>query len=240
MEAANSVRKKWVANFFRAKIEEYQYYLSAVVQGCDKSLGRFRSGLDQIPVENRVMIYAYGSLTNMVQTIKDSGSVFIEPAITWSDIKQLRHGEFFYLSRNAATHDGNPIVDLWSDGRFYIGADIERFDDKGRFVSIQRPESDVRTFVLEFSQDFYEFLAERLTPMIGDDRLNGISLTPEIMTRMMESEHVPQFAKDMLEDNLEQIQASISEAKFDPVVDMLASIEVGREYIKGLGWESVD
>lgn len=227
--------KSWVANYFCSKVCEYQHYLEQVVGLCDSSLARFGRTLPPVDNEGRLLTYAYGSLNNMVQTLKDGGAVFLPTAITWTDIKKLRHGEFFYLSRNAATHDGNPIIDAWVDGRYYVGNDIERFDGSGKFIKIHRPAEDVRTFTLEFSRDFYGFLADRLTLLGDDHQLTQPLIGPSEIEQIIASQLIPEEVKSLFSANLAEIKKKVGQIKADPVARALAQIRVGIDYIDRVG-----
>lgn len=224
--------KSWVANYFYSKVCEYQHYLEQVVGHCDSSLARFAQKLPPGDNEGRLLTYAYGSLNNMVQTLKDGGSVFLPTAITWTDIKTLRHGEFFYLSRNAATHDGNPIIDAWVDGRYYVGKDIERFDGFGKFIKIQRPVKDVRTFTLEFSHDFYCFLADRLTLLGDDHQLTQPIIGPSEIEQIMGSQLIPEDVKSLFAGQIDEIKEKARNIKSDPVAKALEQIRTGADYIR--------
>lgn len=224
--------KSWVANYFYSKVCEYQHYLEQVVGHCDSSFERFGRQLPPGDNEGRLLTYAYGSLNNMVQTLKDSGSVFLPTAISWGDIKKLRHGEFFYLSRNAATHDGNPIINAWVDGRYYVASDIERFDGYGKFVKIQRPVEDVRTFTLEFSLNFYDLLAARLT-LLGDDHQLTLPLIgASEIEQIMGSQLIPEDVKSLFSGQIDEIKQKVEQIKHDPVEKTLEKIRAGIDYIR--------
>lgn len=224
--------KSWVANYFLSKICEYQHYLEQVVGHCDTSLERFGRSLPPLDEEGRLLTYAYGSLSNMVQTLKDGGSVFLPTAITWVDVKKLRHGEFFYLSRNAATHDGNPIINAWVDGRYFVASDIERFDGNGNFVKIQRPVKDVRTYTLEFSLDFYGLLAARLELLGEDHQLTQPLIGPSEIDQILGSPLIPEDLKKLFSDQIEEVKEKAGKVKSDPIAKALEQIRAGIEYIR--------
>jgi len=224
--------KSWVANYFCSKVCEYQHYLEQVVSHCDTSLGRFSQKL--LPVQNdlRLLTYAYGPLNNMVQTLKDSGSVFLPTAISWGDIKKLRHGEFFYLSRNASTHDGNPIINGWANGKYYVAHDIERFDGYGNFIKIQSPVKDVRTFTLEFSLDLYDLLAARLKLLGDDHQLIQPLIGPSEIEQIMGSQMIPEDVRNLFSGQIDEIKEKAGQIEVDPVAKALEQIRTGVDYIR--------
>lgn len=224
--------KSWVANYFYSKVCEYQHYLEQVVGHCDSSFERFGLKLTSRNNEGRLLTYAYGSLNNMVQTLKDSGSVFLPTALSWGDIKKLRHGEFFYLSRNAATHDGNPIINAWVDGRYYVASDIERFDGNGKFIKIQRPVEDVRTFTLEFSLDFYDLLTARLTLLGDDHQLTFPLIGASEIEQFMGSDLISEDLRSLFAGQIEEIKEKAQHIKHDSVEKALEQIRTGIDYIR--------
>lgn len=232
MEEKVRKSKSWVANYFCSKLGEYQHYLEQVVGYCDSSLARYGRNLPPAENEGKFLTYAYGSLTNMVQTLKDGGSVFLPTAITWGDIKNLRHGKFFYLSRNASTHDGNPIISGWKDGKYYVANDIERFDDYGKFVRIERPDEDVRLFTLEFSVDFYNLLTERLSLLGEEHELTQPMIGPSEIDQIMESQFIPEDERSLFSDQLDEIKKQAGQLKADPVARALEQIRTGVDYIQ--------
>ena len=152
----------WVSGFFKSKVKEFDFCLRSVVECCDQSMDRFRKGVQGNEKTENKIVYAFSAFTNTVQSLKDAGSTFLTPKITWSDIEGLRHGAFIWLSRNAATHDGNPVISGWADGRYFVPKDIHRFDSSGKLIEIPAPNVDVAQFSLEFANDFSNFLMLRL------------------------------------------------------------------------------
>ncbi|WP_405124387.1 hypothetical protein [Pseudomonas alloputida] len=224
--------KSWVANYFYSKVCEYQHYLEQVVGHCDGSMARFSQKLPPGDNEGRLLTYAYGSLNNMVQTLKDGGSVFLPTSIGWGDIKKLRHGEFFYLSRNASTHDGNPIINGWADGKYYVAHDIERFDGYGKFIKIPRPVEDVRTFTLEFSIDLYDLLAARLTLLGDDHQLIQPLIGPSEIELIMGSQMIPEDVRNLFSGQMDEIKEKAGQIKVDPISKALEQIRTGVDYIR--------
>lgn len=216
--------QRWVANYFRAKVDEFSYRLEEIVSACDTSLACAMAGQNHPEGTGKTVTYGFSAFSNLVQTLKDSASSFLDIEITWGPIKALRHGQFFYMSRNAATHDGNPIISCWVDGYFYVPSDIRRLDNNGKLVVIAAPTADVRTVCLEFSADFASLLAERLSEMESTSFLLGPSYDPEEVAAFMESHLVPQFAKELFAQNAAQFEAVASACRFDPVKDSVAKL----------------
>ena len=227
---SNSKHRRWVANYFKGKVEEFHHHLNAIVETCDESLRLYSEGSQQTNGLGRALIYSFSSFSNTIQTLKDSGSAFLEPKIEWSDIQSLRHGAFFHLSRNAATHDGNPIISAWADGRYYIPADIVRFDDWGKLRTIPAPTLDVRTFCLEFSSDMCIFFKLRLQSADGDADLQGSAFEIDDFEPFIKSNVVPEFAKQLLAENIDQIRTNLASYDHDPIAPAMQQFDTLSAY----------
>ncbi len=226
--------QRWVANYFSGKIDEFSYRLEEIVAACDISLACAMAGQNHPEGTEKSVTYGFSAFSNLVQTLKDSASSFINSEVRWGSIKALRHGQFFYLSRNAATHDGNPIISCWVDGYFYVPSDIRRLDKNGGLVVIPAPTADVRTACLEFSADLTKLLAERLSGIARTPFLLGPSYDFVEVASVMTSALVPQFSKGLFAQNAEQFQAVAKACKFDPVEDAVRKLSAIQQRCKGL------
>lgn len=119
-----------IANYVTGKVNEYQYQLRALVEECDATYEQFRTQGSGRQGTN--IVYSFSALGNAMQSLKDSVNSLGDDMLTWAEIGKNPHGDFMYKARNAATHDGNPIVNAWVDGRFYVSNDISRFDMHGK------------------------------------------------------------------------------------------------------------
>ncbi|WP_157140518.1 hypothetical protein [Achromobacter xylosoxidans] len=214
--------RRWVSSFFKEKVGEFDFFLRSIIECCDQSMRRFRNGEQSDVEKERRIVYSFSAFTNAIQTLKDAGSTFLSPKITWSDIKDLRHGNFMWLSRNAATHDGHPVISAWADGLYYVPNDIERFDSKGELVRIPAPTADVSQFCLEFAKDFCECLSTRLVSL-GSAPKAPPNLA-EIQHFFLSSSVVPDFARELFRQNQDLIESAISQIKYDPVSDAVESL----------------
>ncbi|WP_431080464.1 hypothetical protein [Pseudomonas thivervalensis] len=213
--------RRWVSSFFKSKIGEFDFCLRSVVECCDQSMHRFHNGQQgNESTENRI-VYAFSAFSNTVQTLKDAGSTFLKPKITWRDIENLRHGKFMWLSRNAATHDGNPVISAWSDGRYYVPNDIHRFGSNGELIKIPAPAVDVAQFCLEFASDFSVFLEARLNSL---GPIDGAALNIAEIQHFLRSPVVPDFARQLFEERKAEIESAIARVKLDPIGDAVVSL----------------
>ncbi|HDR2690352.1 TPA: hypothetical protein QCJ46_004748 [Enterobacter ludwigii] len=233
MNALPDNHRRWVANYCGGKIEELQYHLATIVKACDTSINLFSSN-QQVPESNRqAVIYGFSSFTNVIQTLKDSIKTVTGKQLPWSTIKQLSHGAFFQDARNAATHDGNPVINAWVDGRYYVAHKIVRLGDKGQVIEISAPKNDVRTLCLEFSDDFCQLLRQRLLETKEDSSLEGTPFSlAELEEAFTNSDLMPDFAIKLFEKEKAIIAESIKVSKHDPVTQAIARLDTLMKYIK--------
>ena len=144
MAFTKETHHEWVLNFFKSKVREWGFHLDWLTKCCDRSMSQFLHRQVQSDDDFSHVVYAFSSFSNAIQTLKDAGSALFDEGLPWSDIDQLRHGKFIHLSRNAATHDGNPIISAWADGKFFVPNEIRRLNQKGQEVEILAPTVDAR------------------------------------------------------------------------------------------------
>lgn len=218
--------KSQIATYFRNKVRELRYHLETIVEISDENLATFVAGRQTNEVRHGALIYGFSAFTNTIQSIKDAGSVFLSESFTWPDLAKCRHGAFMKGARNAITHDGHPVINAWSDGQFFVGLNIVRFDNqKKQVVTIQRPNEDVRTLCLEFSLDFAQLLQDVLKSATPDASLGAPALAMHDIDSALQSGVIPQFAKDLISQNYNDLSKTLAETKFDYIGN--ASEEIG-------------
>lgn len=214
-----------VANYLAGKVREFDYQLRMVVDACDEALAAYKTGRD---CDNGAIVaYGFSAFTNAMQSLKDGLKTIGGAPLTLSMIAQLTHGDFMSKARNAATHDGNPIVNCWVDGHYYIAMDIARLDMRGDPVEIIRPKEDVRTICLQFSGGFAASLRDRLRPMLGQYHIGGAPFDrAEFEAIISSSDVIPADVKQMVASRIGAIGAEIEKVPpFDPVADAIAELD---------------
>jgi hypothetical protein len=215
-----------VAHFVSGKVKEMRYHLSLIVATCDQSLRLF-SGGQQVPAENsEAVAFGFSAFANTVQTLKDASHTVTGERLAWSKIEQMRHGTFMRHARNAATHDGNPVVSAWVDGRYFVPARIIRLDSDGKIVEIEAPREDVRTVCLEFTRDFCGVLREVFIRSVGAPALAGASFSmTELDEAIAESSVVPAFARQLFAENRDEIARNLATSTHDPVASAVSKLD---------------
>ena len=220
MNITQDQRRKWNFNFFKSKIKEFDFYLREVVECCDQSMLRFKAAQQGEEQAGNKIVFAYSAFVNTIQALKDGGSTFLDTEITWGDIADMRHGKFMGLSRNAATHDGHPIITAWADGYYFVPADIHRLGSRGDLIKIEAPTEDVGQFCLEFSRDFSDFISSRIQ-VLGSTEFGGFIFNIDELEQGFNSDLVPEFARQLFHDKKIEIEKYLGTLKNDPGKDAL-------------------
>lgn len=226
MYLTQDLHRHWVINFFKSKVGEFEFFLHSTIECCDQAMMRFLfAKQSNIHTENQV-VYAFSAFSNTIQTLKDAGSTFLTERIVWSEIEELRHGKFMQLGRNAATHDGNPIVSACVEGRYYVPNEIHRFSAKGELIKIPVPTIHVAQFCLEFAQDFCFFLIKKLEALTPVD---GARLVKEDIDHFLRSTIAPDFVRQLVIEHRAEIERTLAQAPHDPVEDSITLLmEIGK------------
>lgn len=226
--------RRWVANFVSGKIEELRFHLECIVNACDETLRLFNEQKPTPKEIHRTVVYGFSALANGVQTLKDAMQTAIGNELPWSNIKSLRHGAFMYGARNAVTHDGNPVISAWTDGRYFVPAKICRIGDRGKLITIPAPTADVRTLCLEFTEDFARLLRQTLLAAHTEPALEGMPFSIEELDNAFgESSVIPDFARKLFLNNRNEIAAQIQTVEHDPVAQAVQHLDDLVAYCEG-------
>lgn len=164
-------RKAQFAHFLKHKVGEYRLRLSEVLEVTDRSLNTFNTKLPQNDSDGRLLTYAFSAMVSQVQTIKDIVPVLLDRKVPWSEYKNVRHMDFVTGARNAITHDGNPIINLWADGKYYVALPFVRIDAKREVIKVVPPADDIAAVSLEFTHDFFAKVIELVESTASDPEI---------------------------------------------------------------------
>lgn len=219
-----------VANYLAGKTREFGYQLNVVVTACDDAATTFRDS--HRGTDGAIVAYGFSAFTNAMQSLKDAVATIGGPPLTWSDISMLPYGAFMSKARNAATHDGNPIVNAWVDGKFFVATNIDRLDMRGEPIEITRPEADIRTICLQFAAGFSALLRDRLTQLLGQFVIGGAPFdSAEFDAIISGSTLIPDHVKQMVSARMDEISDAIEKAPpFDPVEKAITELDLLAAY----------
>jgi len=209
-----------VGSYIKNKLEEYEYFLQKVIDLCDLVYRNFRSGINPVNTSDENINYTFNAFVNTFQSLKDSFETATTRKIPWSNFSTARHSIFIKGCRNAITHDGMQIINAYADGKYYVANNIERFDNYGKFVKLESPKQDILSLCLEFSIDLMKII-EEITDEYGlhipiQSKENKL----EYIEKCFDNPFIPEFAKDLFQQNREMIVEQLSTVTFDPVLDI--------------------
>lgn len=113
--------RKLAITYIPNLITDHTFFLNKVQHECSESLRDWQtSGAARSNHELNAYFSAYIS---SFQSIRDTASLASNTPITWNDLLGDL-GSFIYSLRNAITHNGMSMLELWIDGRFFFSAQL--------------------------------------------------------------------------------------------------------------------
>jgi hypothetical protein len=209
-----------------------RFRLSELGNVCQNSRHRFEAGDPPASGDGRLVNFHFAAFSSLVQTIKDILPVVSGQELTWSGISDVRHMRFMHAVRNAITHDGNPVVNLWADGRFYIACDFVRLDSRGKPVEFKAPAEDIETLAVQFTDDLCSYLRSVLSPLRGNQALSGPLYGAEFFDNAINHPAVPVFAKNLYAG---ADRSAVEQSRADPVTELLSELSALASYCDAQG-----
>jgi hypothetical protein len=194
-------RRSQFANFLSYKVRELQFALTQVVDACDQSLLEFQAGRETSKGTSMLVLHGFSSIAAQLQTIKDNVAVLLDKRVAWSDLNSVRHVTFLKDARNAVTHDGNPVINLWADGKYFVATPFVRLDQNRQPIWVRPPTVDIRTISLEFVHDLGGCLIQLLEPVKSDSELALPAFGSDFITAAMQHPAIPAEAKRIFEES---------------------------------------
>ncbi|MHB8149521.1 MAG: hypothetical protein ACYDIB_05120 [Desulfobulbia bacterium] len=191
-------RRAQFAHFLEHKICEYHFLLSEFIIICDRSLENFNTKHEQLEGDGKLINYRFSALASQVQTLKDIVPVLVDKTVAWSDFADVRHTDFMHGARNAMTHDGNPLVNLWVDGKYYVAGPFVRYDTiKKKTIKVTPPLVDVKTSTLEFTNDLAIKIHKLIESVASEPEIALPVYGIEFFDKAIQHPAIPQFAKEL-------------------------------------------
>lgn len=208
--------------FLLHKMHETRFRLSEILNVCQTSRRRFA---EKQPPDNddcRMLNFHFSAFSSLVQTIKDILPTVAGQKVSWTALSNVRHMQFMHAVRNAITHDGNPVINLWVDGRYYIACDFLRLDQNQNPVLVQAPTEDIETLVTQLIMDLCTLLRSLASPLLGSQELTGPLYGEEFFDNAINHPAIPKFAKRLY---AEADRSSLGERNGDPVAELLNELD---------------
>ncbi|NYF20264.1 hypothetical protein HDC36_001725 [Xanthomonas sp. JAI131] len=221
MSIPHPTRRTQSAYFLLHKTREIRFRLSELLNVCETSRWRFAKNEPPIEGGGQLVNFHFSALSSIVQTIKDLIPVISEKTVTWTDLSNIRHMQFMHSARNAITHDGNPVVNMWADGRYYIAIDFLRLDRNQNPVSVKAPLEDIETLSIQFTMDLCSYLKEMISPLLESPALTGPLYGAEFFDNAIKHPAVPEFVRRLY---AETDRPSIDLMDGNPVTEVLTEL----------------
>lgn len=144
-----------VLNHIDSLFARHEFFLTKIIE-CSLQL-KNNWGTQQEDT-NYFINHYFDAYLNTFQSLKDSLEIALKRDIKWSEFDSIPYSKFIKNSRNASTHDGFSIINLVSDGKFYVSGDITRvYKDKNgyKLIKIVTPTEDILTVSVRFSQGLF-------------------------------------------------------------------------------------
>lgn len=215
-------RRVQFACFLLNKVRETRYRLSELLNVCQSSRRRFVAREPRAEGSGQTVNFHFSAFASIVQTIKDILPVVSDRKVAWSELSDVRHVQFMHAIRNAITHDGNPVINLWIDGRYYVACDFIRFTQNQVPVRVLAPKEDIETLVIQFTSDLCSHLKSAVYPLLGSSALTGPMYGAEFFDEAIKHSAVPDFARRAYSEasgSTSQVDAG------DPLVEVLSELE---------------
>ena len=179
-------------------VRELRFRTNELLMVCTLSRERFIAFPSESQTNGRLVNFRFAAFSSLLQTFKDVLPVVAGPEFIWPSMAGVRHIAFMQSIRNAITHDGNPVINGWIEGRFYVISDFIRIGQGGRPVSVTAPVQDIGTLALEFTVDFATAIQEHVEPLVGVPSLSEPLYGEEFFGAAINHPAVPAFAKELV------------------------------------------
>lgn len=207
------------------KLEEFKYFLNKICIECSLVNENYLAGVDPVNTSSENINFNFSAFVNTIQSLKDGLGYATGEEISWAFFcKDVRHAKFIKECRNAITHDGFNIINLYSDGAYYVASDLQRLDQKDREVVIEVPKVDILTLVIEFSQDLMKKI-ELIVDDYGEKipKTSNVDKMEEIKKRF-DNPAIPEFAKQLFNQFMPELTLAVSLQMISPVSEIKKEI----------------
>lgn len=200
-----------IALSFDSKLAEMEFFLDMIEKEWTETVreheefGQIQDGEHQ----NRIN-YFFGAFSNAFQSVKDSLNS-ITSAAPWNKFHSVKYFSFVKNSRNAITHDGSQLINIYQSGKFYLshaGGTLKRVDNHGNEVEIDCPSEDVVTICSQFYAHLLVKVREIVSENLSDFDVAPSSISAVAKDAITESSVIPDFVRLFLKENPELLDST--------------------------------
>ncbi|MDH0448062.1 hypothetical protein [Shewanella sp. GD04112] len=158
-------RQNQFLHYLGNTLSELEYRLNEILNLCDRSIEQYQNGNSE--TKGQELNFAFSAFSGQLQTIKDVLPVISGEQISWSMLGTVRHAKFIKGCRNAITHDGQQVINMWVKGKYYVACDFHRITSKGVEL-IFAPSEDIATICTEFTLGLLDLVKQCLDGLVYD------------------------------------------------------------------------
>jgi len=217
-----------VGSNIKNKLQEYAYFLRQIINICHDNYDRFLNKTTPVNTGQNNINFTFNAFINTFQSLKDSLSTATGIEINWANFDKVKHARFIKACRNATTHDGQEIINAWSDGKYYIAGKLERIEinrGQGRLIIIEPPIEDLKTLCIEFSMGLMSAITEIINHHGENIPVSSAKNRFEYAEEFVLGSHaVPDDIKHFIRENKDFLISQIDVIKFDPIGEIKQQI----------------
>lgn len=158
-------RQNQFLHYLGNTLSELEYRLNEILNLCDRSIEQYQNGNSEI--KGQELNFAFSAFSGQLQTIKDVLPVISGDQISWAMLETVRHAKFIKGCRNAITHDGQQVINMWVKGKHYVACDFHRIAFK-EVELITAPSEDIATICTEFTLELLDLIKQCLDGLVHD------------------------------------------------------------------------
>ncbi|TQP01929.1 hypothetical protein [Vibrio cholerae] len=158
-------RQNQFLHYLGNTLSELEYRLNEILTLCNRSTEQYRNGNSEL--KGQELNFAFSAFSGQLQTIKDVLPVISGNEISWAMLGEVKHAKFIKGCRNAITHDGQQVINMWIEGKYYVACDFYRVTSKGGEIIIA-PSEDIATICIEFTLGLIDLVKQCLDSLVYD------------------------------------------------------------------------
>lgn len=214
-----------VGSNLKGKIAEMGFFLGHIL--CISEIIVKKHLAKDYPLNSELvkLNYFFSAYLNSIQALKDASQMAMDTNIPWEKLSPT-YGRFIYYCRNATTHDGSLMIDAGQGLLNYIVGPLRRIEGKkGTVKEFDPPREDVATLSRNIASEILHSVKVVLEEKGSDIPSPSHADLAETVNASMNSDFIPDFAKEMMSEKRDEIFRSLSGVKFDYAKDALNAIE---------------
>lgn len=208
----------------KGKVDEFRYLLLEIIKLAKIISKKHVDKNYPITDDAAKLNYMFSAFLNVIQSIKDATKTSTSMDFTWKQISPS-YGDFIFYCRNATTHDGTHMINASKDTCSYIVGPLSRIDGNGKVKTIEPPKEDILTLSYKIADEVLSSLKDHIVKHGSNIPTSDERDCKESIETAINHDFVPDFVKEMMKSNKEEILLSVIEHKNNSLSKLFESIE---------------